>query len=266
MTLHSKPFFKHFLLLLIVTGTFLGVCSAQNGSKKFTYQYESVRMDSVYDEPVDLTIATFIENLRIQMGEKLDEVIGEASIDLPRFKPQSPLSNFLADQLLIFGNQYFKSQGIQESIDLSLINFGGIRANLNAGKIKVEHIYQIAPFDNYAVILYLKGSELRKMYKRFSEKENGALSQSQTVFQNGRIVSYTINGVPIDDQKVYKMITLDFLQHGGDGFLEGIQFEKVLYTGVLIRDVYIERIKQITYEGKKIEAKTDQRVIIKPTP
>ena len=104
------------------------------------------------------------------------------------------------------------------------------------------------------------------MYKRFSEKENGALSQSQTVFQNGRIVSYTIIGVPIDDQKVYKMITLDFLQHGGDGFLEGIQFEKVLYTGVLIRDVYIERIKQITYEGKKIEAKTDKRVIIKPTP
>lgn len=258
---HSKRIFLAILILLICWSGW-----AQNSSKKFTYQYESVKLDSLYNEPVDLTMATFIENLRVKMGEKLNEVIGEASADMPKFKPQSPLSNFLTDQLYIFGYQYFKNIGIHDSIDLSLINFGGIRASLNAGKITIENMYQIAPFDNYAVIVYVKGSELRKMYKRFSEKENGALSQSQTTFQNGRIVSYTIKGAPIDDQKVYKMITLDFLQNGGDGFLEGVFFEKVVYTGVLIRDVYTERIRQLTREGKKIEAKTDQRVIIKPTP
>ena len=200
------------------------------------------------------------------MGEKLNVIIGHAAMDMPRYKPQSLLSNFLVDQLYIFGNQYFKQNNIQDSLDLALINFGGIRASLNAGKITVENMYQIAPFDNYAVIVYVKGSELRKMYKKFSEKDNGALSHSQTTFQNGRIVSYTINGVPIDNDKIYKMITLDFLQSGGDGFLDGVVYEKVIYTGVLIRDVYTERITQLTNEGKKIEARMDQRVIIKPTP
>ena len=265
MVIYRKTLQQLFLFLLL-SGTILNVCIGQNTGKKFSYQYELVKMDSTYAEPVDLTMSTYIENLRSQMGEKLNVIIGHASMDMPRYKPQSPLSNFLVDQLFIFGNQYFKQNNIQDSIDLSLINFGGIRASLNAGKITIENMYQIAPFDNYAVILYVKGSELRKMYKKFSEKENGALSHSQTIFQNGRIVSYTINELPIDDQKTYRLITLDFLQHGGDGFLDGVVYEKVIYTGVLIRDVYTERITQLTGEGKKIEAKQDQRVIIKPTP
>ena len=84
--------------------------------------------------------------------------------------------------------------------------------------------------------------------------------------QNGRNVTDTIKGAPIDEQKTYRLITLDFLHSGGDGFLDGVVYEKVIYTGVLIRDVYIERITKLTSEGKKIEAKQDQRVIIKPTP
>lgn len=256
---------KSFLVIIHLTIIISQVSFAQN-TTKFKYHYESVKMDSTFTEPVDLTMSTYIENLRSQMGEKLNVVIGQAAMDMPRYKPQSPLSNFLVDQLFIFGNQYFKQNNIQDSIDLALINFGGIRASLNAGKITVENMYQIAPFDNYAVILYVKGSELRKMYKKFSEKENGALSHSQTIFQNGRIVSYTINGAPIDEQKTYRLITLDFLQNGGDGFLDGVVYEKVIYTGVLIRDVYTERITQLTSEGKKIEVKMDQRVIIKPTP
>jgi len=104
------------------------------------------------------------------------------------------------------------------------------------------------------------------MFKKFTEKDQAALANAQTVYQNGRILSYTVNGESIKDEKIYKMVTIDFLQHGGDGYLENVTFENVIYTGVAIRDVYIQQIEMLTKQGKKIEDQIDNRVIIKPTP
>lgn len=252
--------------LLLVLSLCWFQTTAQESKPKYSVQYQSVLLDSTYAQPVDLTMNTYIETLRSKMGEKLNVVIGTASMDLHRFKPQSPLSNFLADHLLLYGNEYFKNNKIEGSIDLSLLNFGGIRGSILAGNITVETMYKIAPFENTVVIIEIKGIELKKMFKKFTEKDQAALANAQTVYQNGRILSYTVNGEPIKDEKIYKMITLDFLQYGGDGYLEDVTFENVINTGVAIRDVYIQQIEMLTKQGKKIEDQIDNRVIIKPTP
>jgi 2',3'-cyclic-nucleotide 2'-phosphodiesterase (5'-nucleotidase family) len=170
------------------------------------------------------------------------------------------------DQLYLYASQYLKNNNSSDSIDLAMLNLGGIRASMNAGKIKIETMYQIAPFDNYFVLVYIKGSELKKMYKKFTEKDMGILAHSQMVFQNGRIISYSIQGKPIQDEQVYILATIDFLSNGGDGYLENIKVEKVDFTGILIRDIYIQQIQKMTDSGRKVEGKMDQRVIIKPTP
>lgn len=252
--------------LLLVLSLCWFQATAQESNTKYSVQYQSVLLDSTYAQPVDLTMDTYIETLRSKMGEKLNIVIGTASMDLHRFKPQSPLSNFLADNLLLFGNDYLKNNKIEGSVDLSLLNFGGIRGSILAGDITIETMYKIAPFENTVVILEIKGIELKKMFKKFTEKDQAAFSNAQTIYQNGRILSYTVNGEPIKDDKIYKMVTIDFLQHGGDGYLENITFENVIYTGVAIRDVYIQQIEMLTKQGKKIEDQIDNRVVIKPTP
>jgi len=257
-----------FKIFLIFVGIILifPIGRSQVNDSTFRYHYETVKMDSTFDNPVDLTMDTYIETNRSKMGKELEIVIGESASELPRYKPQSPLSNFLVDQLFIYASQYLQINNSNDSIDIALLNLGGIRASMNAGKIKVENIYQIAPFDNYFVLVYIKGSELKKMYKKFTEKDMGILANSQMVFQNGRIISYSIQGKPIQDDKTYVMATIDFLSNGGDGYLENIKVEKVDYTGILIRDIYIQQIQKITASGKKVESKMDQRVIIKPTP
>ncbi len=253
-------------LLLIGFIFFFSLGKSQESTPKFRYQYETVKMDSTFDNPVDLTMDTYIETNRSKMGKELDIVIGESASELPRYKPQSPLSNFLVDQLYIYASQYLQNNNNNDSIDIALLNLGGIRASMSAGKIKVETMYQIAPFDNYFVLVYIKGSELKKMYKKFTEKDMGILSHSQMVFQNGRITSFSIQGKPIQDEQIYVLATIDFLSNGGDGYLENIKVEKVDYTGILIRDIYIQQIQKITDAGRKVEGKMDQRVIIKPTP
>lgn len=240
--------------------------TAQESNPKYRVHYQSILLDSTYSQPNDLTMDTYIETLRSKMGEKLNVVIGFAPNDLHRFKPQSPLSNFLADNLLIFGNSYLKNNKMDGTIDLSLLNFGGIRGSILAGNITVETLYKIAPFENTVVIIELKGIELKKMFKKFTEKDQAALSNAQTIYQNGRLLNYTVNGEPIKDEKIYKMVTIDFLQNGGDGYLENVVFENVIYTGVAIRDVYIQQIESLTKQGKKVESQIDNRVIIKPTP
>lgn len=240
--------------------------TAQESKPNYSVQYQSILLDSTYAQPVDLTMDTYIETLRSKMGEKLNIVIGFAPSDLQRFKPQSPLSNFLADNLLLFGNEYLKNNKMDGSIDLSLLNFGGIRGSILAGNITIETMYKIAPFENTVVIIELKGIELKKMFKKFTEKDQAALSNAQTIYQNGRMLSYSVNGEPIKDDKIYKMATIDFLQNGGDGYLENVVFENVIYTGIAIRDVYIQQIETLTKQGKKVEAQMDNRVIIKPTP
>lgn len=240
--------------------------TAQESKPNYSVQYQSILLDSNYAQPVDLTMDTYIETLRSKMGEKLNIVIGFAPSDLQRFKPQSPLSNFLADNLLLFGNEYLKNNKMDGSIDLSLLNFGGIRGSILTGNITIETMYKIAPFENTVVIIELKGIELKKMFKKFTEKDQAALSNAQTIYQNGRILSYSVNGEPIKDDKIYKMVTIDFLQNGGDGYLENVVFENVIYTGIAIRDVYIQQIETLTKQGKKVEAQMDNRVIIKPTP
>jgi len=257
---------KCWFSLLLVLSLCCFQTTAQESKPKYSVHYQSILLDSTYAQPTDLTMDTYIETLRSKMGEKLNVVIGTATTDLHRFKPQSPLSNFLADNLLLFGNSYLKTNKIEGSIDLSLLNFGGIRGSILAGNITVETLYQIAPFENSVVIIELKGIELKKMFKKFTEKDQAALSNAQTIYQNGRMLSYSVNGEPIKDEKIYKMVTIDFLQYGGDGYLENIIFENVIYTGVPIRDVYIQQIESLTKQGKKVEAQIDNRVIIKPTP
>jgi 2',3'-cyclic-nucleotide 2'-phosphodiesterase (5'-nucleotidase family) len=66
-----------------------------------------------------------------------------------------------------------------------------------------------------------------------------------------RIVKCSIKGVPLDDDKIYKVLTSNFLADGGDGFTD---FKKTLSyknTGVDIVQAMINYLKKFeTYQPK----------------
>lgn len=237
----------------------------ENGTIRFQYEYQSILLDSTYNT-VDLTVQNYIEQLRERMNKELSTVIGEADQEMRSFKPQSPLSNFLTDILFDFGNQYLAKTHPGTRANLSVLNFGGIRSSLLAGPITIEDIYKVTPFDNKVVIIDIKGEQLIEFFNRFTEKDHAAFSQTQTIYRNGRITQVTIQGEKIQEDKTYKVITIDFLATGGDGFFKDIRFENIIYTDILLRDTFIAQIQQLTQLGKKISGQRDQRVIIQPTP
>jgi len=253
---------RFFSILFFVCAFYIHV-QAQNNN--YNYQYEVVKMDSTFDKGADLTIETYMNHLRQEKDKVMDRFIGNSKALLTSFSPMSPLSNLVVDMLFGWGNEYLLSKKMEKA-DLGVLNFGGIRAALQQGRITIGDIYQIFPFDNTVTFVSLKGSELKRMFDGFTEKRNTALANVQTIYSTGKLISCTIGGFPIENDKIYTMVTINFIATGGDDFLKNIHLESVTNLDAQLRDIFIEEIQKKTANNLEIEAVRDDRVIIRPTP
>lgn len=247
--------------ILIISMTTL-LCPAQ--SKVVGYELKNVNGNcSTYNNP---QLQKELKKSKKKLEKKTNVVIGYCSETMVSEMPQSPLSNFLTDILVEIGNEYCQKKH-KEAVDFSLLNFGGIRSSLQAGDITIGNIFEIAPFENSLVIADIKGSEIRKIFQRFKVKKCEPYSQQVSIqYAGDYFYKAFINGQEIDNNKTYRMITLDFILTGGDDILKDVEIGNVDYTGIVVRDAYIKHIKKMTAEGKKVTGKNDKRMSIIPQP
>ncbi len=246
------------LLFILGLTTF---CHAQN----FIYDYQMICLDSTWDESIDPKLQQYVDKQKAKMGVELDEVIGQCEEALYAYTPASPLSNLLTDMLLKQTPLYTSEEEL--SGDLAILNFGGIRTHLPAGDVTVGDIFNLSPFNNTIVVLDIRGSELRKALMRFSERNaTAAFAGGQITFLSGTPYKILIQGEPLEEERIYKVITLDFIAGGGDKILNDIEYLSTLNTGVLYRDFLIQEIRKITQTGQSIRGYKDDRVIILSQP
>lgn len=88
--------------------------------------------------------------------------------------------------------------------DVGICNTGGIRSNafpISQGiMVKYDNIFQIMPFENMIVKCDLKGSDVIKL-----------ITSNYYISNNVNSSSLTINGVAIDRDKYYTVVTIDYL-------------------------------------------------------
>lgn len=250
---------KSLLFCIILSITAFGY--AQNVSApKYRYQYKMVRLDSTYDAKVDPKLAKYVDKKRHQMEKRMQVVIGHTDAEMESYAPESPLSNFLTDLLLNESSKYIKDTAF-DHLDVSMLNFGGIRTSMPGGEVTVGDLYRISPFDNYLTYIVLKGGELKKALSRFTDKFNAPYSGVSVNYKNNHPVQILVNGKPIDDNRTYKLVTLNFISDGGDHFLEDISYEKIEYTTITFRDFLIAEMKAMMARGEKVEGKKDGRAL-----
>ncbi|MCR4826292.1 MAG: 5'-nucleotidase C-terminal domain-containing protein [Bacteroidales bacterium] len=250
---------KSLLFCIILSITAFGY--AQNVSApKYKYQYRMVQLDSTYDAKVNPKLAKYVAKKRAQMEKQMQVVIAHTDAELESFALESPLSNFLTDILLNESSKYVNDTTF-DNLDLSMLNFGGIRTSMPAGDVTVGDLFRISPFDNYLTFIVLKGSELRRALGRFNDKFNAPYSGATIIYKNNKPVKITVQGKPIEDNRLYKLVTLNFISDGGDKLLEDIQYEKIEYTAMTFRDFLIAEIKALTARGEKIVGKKDGRAV-----
>ncbi|OLM16891.1 MULTISPECIES: bifunctional UDP-sugar hydrolase/5'-nucleotidase [unclassified Pseudonocardia] len=147
--------------------------------------------------------------------------VGTLAGPLPRAAAPSglsPLGTVIADAHLA------ASRG--DGAQLALTNPGGVRADLvpdAEGRVTYGQAYTVQPFGNVLQTMTLTGAQLRAVLDQQFTVEDGP-----TVLQTSSNVRYAVagervgrvevDGVPIADDRPYRVAVNNFLSAGGDGF------------------------------------------------
>ena len=203
-------------------------------------------------------IEAYIKPYREHIDQELNTPISYAPETLDKSgKWQTTIGNLLADITLQRGNTIFYTRE-NKKIDLCILNNGGIRSIISKGKITQKTAFEVMPFENTSIVVALKGEQILEMVNYFiTEKKPHPISGiTFTISINGP-KNILIQGKPIENERVYYVITNDYLANGGDKmdfFKKGTATYNLNYK---LRNILIDYFK----ETDTIPIIKDQRIV-----
>lgn len=151
----------------------------------------------------------------------------------------------------------------------ALVNAGGIRATIDQGPVTRGEVLTAFPFGNAVVEVQLTGAELRSLVEGVVSGVNQANGEKVTSFLQvskgvkvehnpanevgKRLVRLSVHGEPVDPNKTYTVVTVDFVAGGGDNFvLAPIEDLVVLDTldEVLVQYIQTHSPVQLELDGR----------------
>lgn len=248
---------------LVQTGTgarVVGVMHLNRIPGRVAFRFD--RFVPVPDTGVAFDVTKLLLPYRQKALEQKRHIIGSTLGPFPLDKAaESALGNLMADAVLN------AAKGLDPGTQFSLMNAGGIRNNLPAGKISYDNVFKLMPFDNSLVVADLTGSELRRLLEVAFSGVLGMPSVSglritilnvpagqqgpwsRDLNGDGKKEDWERNllvdvrdekGTSLDDGKHYKLTTNSFLAEGGD--YQDLVYERIpparvhVYEGMLVRD------------------------------
>lgn len=206
----------------------------------------------------DPEIQKFMEQVKQKVAPIIEAEVGQTTEVISRTENEageSALGNLVAD-----------AQRWQMGTDFALMNPGGIRADIPAGKVTWGDLYTVQPFANDLVKMELTGEQIRRVLNQQFQDPNRVriLKTSGLHFTwnpnrpaHDRVVDITkSDGTPIDPNQTYTVTANIFLAEGGDNFTvftEGTQ----RVVGPLDLDALINYVKQLP---QPFSANTEGRI------
>lgn len=131
--------------------------------------------------------------------------------------------------------------------DFAVVNSGGVRDSMPAGKLTYKDVLKVQPFGNTIAIVDLKGSEVMAYLNAAARMTpgSGAFAQFAGIrlkISKGVVTEATIQGAPIDAAKTYRMAINNFVAAGGDGYPKLTGHPSYVDTGFVDADVMREFI------------------------
>ncbi len=246
---------SRFFIILILASISFG-CSYSKYSISTSKSYK-IPLDSAVDKIADRSYLSYIKPLQEKMNTQMNVVIGQSAVTMRAHKPESLLSNFSADVYLKSASEYMKFP-----VDIAIVNLGGLRTSIPEGEITVRKIFELMPFENELVVLWLKGDKLNALLQGFAAIGGQGVAGLKFDIRKGSAVNILIGGVPLDMNKTYTIATNDYLAAGNDKMEPLAQNIKSEFTNIKIRDMLLDYIKNETAQGRKINASIEGRIAI----
>jgi 5'-nucleotidase/UDP-sugar diphosphatase len=126
--------------------------------------------------------------------------------------------------------------------DFAVVNAGGVRESLVAGKITYKDVLKVQPFGNTLSTIDLNGSEVMAYLIAAAKMSpgSGAFAQFAGIsleIAGNQVSNVRIKGAPLDPAKTYRMVINNFQAAGGDGYPKLTDHRSHVNTGYVDADV-----------------------------
>ncbi|MCR4810789.1 MAG: 5'-nucleotidase C-terminal domain-containing protein [Prevotella sp.] len=221
-----------------------------------------ILINNRFDNEPNAQGTAFLAPFKAQVDEVMSPVMGVAARDMAVERPESAISNLLADIMVWAGQSY------GETPDFGVYNIGGIRAALSKGVVTYGDINDIAPFENKIAFITLTGEKVLELFAQIAKRGGEGVSHGvqMVITKDGKLVSARLNGEEIDPQRQYRAVTIDYIVQGNDGmvaFKDGTNLLSPQEDKDNSRFLIMNYFKAMHAQGKEVDAKVEGRITVK---
>jgi 2',3'-cyclic-nucleotide 2'-phosphodiesterase (5'-nucleotidase family) len=248
------------LFYVFVVSVMISCAGSAKHTANHIESHYSINSDLDKISSKDTSLTKLINSYKHQLDGEMNTIISIAEMDLMTGKPEGLLSNFIADAMFDIGNQYCSDHQLEHGVDVVLMNMGGIRTSLSKGEISTGRVYEMLPFKNKLVIVGMRGKDLINLMHRVAYFGGEGLSGLTMGIKDRKAINVMVAGKPVVSDKMYHVMSVDYLVNGGGGFTAFEQRETFRHMHKLLRSEIINYMTEMHKRGEKISAKKDGRI------
>lgn len=253
--------YKYTLMSRLFTGIFLIIILFSCSQRLNIREYKAINMPilaetSKADSAISQLIKPFSDSIETQMSK----VIAISSSELVAGKPESSLTNLISDILFEFGTSFCSAENNGVKPDFAYVNYGGLRSSLPKGNIVVRKIFELMPFENEIVMIKITGESVLKMANKIASRGGEGISGMKIGIKNREANSVLINGMKLDLEASYWIVTNDYVADGGDQMDMFLKPIERFSTKQKVRDVIINSLSEYYKANGVIDVKLDGRI------
>lgn len=193
------------------------------------------------------SITEFIEPYKNHIDREMNAVLAYSVASLVKTDGDlnTAIGNMMADAVLELSNPVFQKR-TGKTIDMVLLNYGGIRSSLNQGDITTRSAFQIMPFENEVVVAKMNGMAVRELVRYLidSGTAHPVAGVELILNSNNAIEKLLIGGKPLENHQEYFVATNDYLLQGGDNMSFFTQASEVFNLDYKIRNLLIDYFRK----------------------
>lgn len=252
-------------MLFAVSATAMLFMASPSVAQKYKVVHverERILIDNRWDRHPDEAAARFIAPYQHKVDSIMSPVVGETAHFMKAYRPESELSNLLSDILVWAGKDF------GESPVFSVYNMGGIRAALAKGKQTVGDINDMAPFENKICFLTLSGEKVLELFSQIAMRGGEGVSHAVRleISKEGKLLSATLNGEPVNPKGAYRVATLDYLAEGNDqleAFKAGTDKLAPKQRENNVRYIIMNYFREKAAQGQAVASEIEGRIVVK---
>ena len=249
-------------IFCVLAAAVMLACACKSHYQVTQVERARILVDSRYDAQAQNVAADFIKPYKAKVDSVLGPVVGRSARYMTARRPEGELSNLLSD-IMVWG-----AKDYGEKVDFGMYNMGGVRAALPKGDITYGDVLDIAPFENKIAFGTLSGADVLELFQNIASTGGEGVSKNVrlVITSDGKLVSATIDGQPVDPQRDYRVTTIDYVLAGNDKMVALKKCRNVNAPSDESnnsRYLIVNYFKEMQKQGKVVDCEVEGRVVVR---